>query len=740
LPDAIGYLDGLCRYSLWNCRICHLGQLDIFLLEIIQNFGKSFNFRGIEFEHDFKDDFLFSVGLPLFNLIATYCCSPQVVAKYFRLVIPSKAGKYPALAEPIFASLSRLLSSISRTPTALYEFSEDSPPLCFGEIGVKDIRNGFSFIGWILLDVPVAQSASSQPVVFSVRAAQDRSIVCFLTGSSLCVQFLGELGVFSVLLTSSLSTGTWHCLSLTFKPIDANAQMLVTLDSNPTMLYIVKNPYFLECNIQIDIGGFIQTVPVREVYCWLGPIKFLTGVMNSPDDFSPFIRSDRDIPIDDCQLPCLMKRGKVHTFRSLLTVVQEYSFIDYLTPFFMYSDAAPTHFLESMIDFLNLIGHHINYKIIGRLLRKWERETLTYSIYLRFFELLNSCNSVSLLFDVVFDFAIWSRALDPHRMKIACHWCQTLLPAHARIIVSGISFADLLARIVFYFAGKTDSIDCEGISLFKQMTLIALAYRHLHPSPSDAQHLLSHIDMRGPIPDSISFLQLLRDIGSPDDVDFLRHFFRFSDPDLFSETLATVLSLAPSRRHEQIKIVMAQISNKHITRSMIDRFVALVQVFPIVILLVAMISFFRDDGPDTFISILNCVPMSTSALQSIVSVKDWYIWLVLVTLRLDAERQSAGIILIHSICRVDSTFASRDVILCLVDAIDRFGLLSGRHFAQRFMKLVCDIDFALIGLADGGLFVQHCFQLIFFPNHCSDNLLVFFLMLLIMAIMTIRMN
>jgi hypothetical protein len=284
LSISIRAFSGLCRYSISNCIAVHEGGLDLFLIELISNFGKQFCFRGIEFESSTDNQFIVSLVFPLLNQIATFSCTSEVAARYIELAVPLENGEFPRFAEATLNSLSRILSILSRVPSPFYEFCTGAESLSFPPLDSHRLINGFAFAAWVLADVPIGQSAIPQCLLFSMMGNHSKSVFLFLNGVALCIQFSGPTGISSIVLTNSFSNGVWHFISLFFtaQTNDLIGHLYYGVDSDVLTPFLVKNPSFGETPIQIQIGGYIDNLPVSVPFFWLGPAKFSPNAVSNP--------------------------------------------------------------------------------------------------------------------------------------------------------------------------------------------------------------------------------------------------------------------------------------------------------------------------------------------------------------------------------------------------------------------------------------------------------------------------
>jgi hypothetical protein len=95
---SIGFLSKLCAFSFVNCAKCHEGELDLFLLTALRNFGERFRFNTVDFENPMDRHFADTVAFPLLCRIASLRSSPAVAGRWFQLAIPGPGGNYLEIA------------------------------------------------------------------------------------------------------------------------------------------------------------------------------------------------------------------------------------------------------------------------------------------------------------------------------------------------------------------------------------------------------------------------------------------------------------------------------------------------------------------------------------------------------------------------------------------------------------------------------------------------------------------
>jgi hypothetical protein len=640
------------------------------------------------------------------NRISTFFCTSEVACRYLQLSVPSDHGIFPILANEAIQSLSRLLSTFSKFPPPLYEFSSSALPLSFPALNAQKINKDVSFVAWILLDVPIGRSSSVQPLLFSLIAPGSKSILLFFNGVSLCVQFAGPHGISSIVLTSSFSSGCWHFISLfiTTIPNEPIGHLYFGFDSEPVAPFLIKNPDFSDAPVRVQIGGFVDLLPFSRPYLWLGPAKFFGKLFKGPAVFSPASIAKFENSSD---FPKFNEQQPGSSLRSILDVLKQPTVANYLIPFFSITDRSSFAFLELLLGVFCFIGESINYRLIGRLMKRWKPEFLTFSIYSQFVDLLEIFASDSLLFEVAFNFSIWSNASSLHLARIVCHWGQALFPAHASVIIPQISFANLLAEIFAYFGRRHAAADhSDRITLLRHLFPMLVLHHQSNPNPQNSVYVLSYLYTATVNDELIELLKLLRALGHCDNTASLHYLFAKSDPELFCECLLTALALAPDHSGSELHVIMCHITTHHITTALFDRLLVILPSHYPVILLLAMISFFLDSGPDKFLSCISILPMTVTALTSIVSMNDWFVWIVLVTLKMPPQKQLIGVMLLHSLCCADRTFAVRNSILCFVDILDRIHAFPGRSFAWAFIRIICDIDVISASPADVILFFR----------------------------------
>lgn len=735
LKDSIKFLCDLCHYSLFNMRQCHLGGYDLFLLTLLQNFNRPFRFGDVLYDPSGIDrGFITEVIFPLLSRMSEYWSSGEIASKFLCLSIPNENGVYPELTQEAMDVFVKSLNEIARTQVPVYQFSKSSKAICFSDIKGSVIEGGFTFVAWVLIDTPTTLT-SSHPAFFSIYTEEEveESIILFLSGSSIHAQFAtaDDDSTSSIIVAPEISSGRWHMMTFVYVPIDSEtAKVRFSLDAGNWSTSMVQRPCFEDKEVTIQIGGFITNYEICDSFTFVGPFRVLNCPLNDKDRdkdvvemFTQSIHSDS---ITGDFLKQKQPEPSVSGLYSLLRAIRENDITNYLLPFFMFCETAPPHFLDMIINIMTLSNENLNYRILGRIISKWSPASLTYSVYLKFFDLLSVTNNRELLMYVVLNPDTWSRAAGNRIVKILAHWSNTLIVSHPQLVAQAFGFSQVLAKALALqrSVSSDEKLDMEVV--YKLSTQLLVQYHAYEPNPSNSLHLFSHLYKSDNEREMIYLIGLLRSIGGLADVESLYFFLSHTNPDLFCETVHTILTLAAEQAPQQIDMILCQMSSKHMNVELFEKLIAMVPEFPILVIPAAMIAFSVDGLPDKLCPVLGTLCTKEKQLKEIVKVNYWFIWLILATLRLDSERQNQGIVLVHSLYEHDKSYQTFDAIMCFLDIVDVTNVFDSLYFACSFLKLVCDVDISTSDDQRVNLFLQRCFRFLFFSFNKRTNLTAIF--------------
>ena len=731
LKAAIKFISELCHYSLYNLQQCHIGGYDLFLVTLLENFGKPFIFGDVKYDPKGIDrQFVTDIIFPVLALMSEYWSSGEIAARLLCLSIPSEEGVYPDLAEQSMDVTVKTLGQIARNQVPIYQFTAANKTICFPDVNGNSISEGFTFVAWVLIDSPTTLT-SSHPAIFSVYTDEEseESIILFVSGTSIHAQFASadDPGASSIIVAPDVPSGKWHMITFVYKPqCDETAKVMFNMDALNWGAFIVKKPFFEDKVVTVQIGGFISNYEICDTFSFIGPFRVLNTALKDKDKEKGVVEMlTQSIHVESISGDFLdsrqLEKEAKSCFYPLLTAVRDNSMANYLLPFLIYSETAPPHFLDMIINIMTLSHQGLDYKVLGRIVSKWSPNLLAYSTYLKFFDLLSVTNDRDLLMYVVFNPDIWYHASGNRIVKILAHWSNTLIVSHPNLVAQVFGFSQILVKALALLRSLTpdQALDREG--LYRLATQLLVQYHAYEPNPSDSLHLLSHLYKSDNEREMIFLMGLFRSIGNMADIESLYFFLSHSNPDLFCETVQTILSLASEQAPQQIDMILCQMTSRHMNQELFEKILELVPKFPIVIIPAAMIAFSVDGLPDKLCPVIAKLCVNEKALNEIVQVNYWFLWLILSTLRLDTEKQNQGIVLVHSLYEHDKTYQTFDSIMCFLDIVDVTNVFDSLYFACSFLKLVCDVDISTSDDQRVNLFLQRSFRFLFFSFSKRTN-------------------
>lgn len=722
--DILEFIKRLCEFSVVNCKRCNEAEIDLFLLSIIKNFPFNFYFHGFFYNFKVTEEDIINHVFPLINFIAIHYSTTQLALNYIGLAIPNE-DVFPKFAELAFSSFFTLLSQVQQTPEPYYEYMSYSEPIVHFHIDSSHVVEGFSFTCWFYLDKIVTQCNITQPLIFSLTDDSDSSIYLFLNAMTIFCQLTASDGSASVSLASSIPTNEWIMISFIFLPKDETCSILFAINDEAPSLFITKNPHFELETVTFQIGGFTQSFDetVNEPLCYLGPFQFHDKVFTVTDILQAY--SQRKF--NSGFLYSKDKNHEIKGYRSIGNELNNHVFPAQLAPFFAFPYTTPNNLIEQVIDMISCTKASETFSLIARFLRSRPSSFLTYNMYLRFFSLLDESTNLDLITEILFNLAIWGRS--SQLLRIVTHWNNVLFPAFSTYIVKRIPFVKVLALIRLYLwvserdrlEDRSSEIDINSCRL--QMNRLLYQYAQIEITPDDVQNLISHIYTCKDQQQLLFFIALLRDIGSSEHLNQIHYLFSRSNPDVFCETLETVIVLGGEKARHYINCALPRINSHYATTRMFEKLYELYKQYSIVLPIISQLTVLL--GQPELTSLL-FIDFSDDQYLQISNNSTWFIWPIINILQM--KDKTKGIEFIHKIYSVNKNYVTLDNILCFLDLIEISFHANTKEIQLKFLKLICEIDAPTRSDNFKSMIMFRCIRYLFYQLH-FQHLLVPLLLL-----------
>lgn len=221
--EVIKYIYDLCTYTTTNAISCHTSGLDRLLLEYLHSssYSKSDD-NGI----GTFDDKTIELILELFSKIAFLISSPDVVLLYLSLLSPIAGKGLPKHFDKVLIALNSIVSSSLKSPVTSIPFPKD----VFRMEKSVDISEGFTFVAWIDID---SIDSHFKPYLFTLNNAASNEpsfIRISLNSNVIDIYQRTTKSESSARADGVLPLNHWSFISITYKILNANSQILVTIN------------------------------------------------------------------------------------------------------------------------------------------------------------------------------------------------------------------------------------------------------------------------------------------------------------------------------------------------------------------------------------------------------------------------------------------------------------------------------------------------------------------------------
>lgn len=737
---SILFFGDLCKFSNTNIIQCHKSELDLLIIKAIKSFPNDFEFRGLNFQNN-----ILKSDIENFFTILNYMCqsisSKQVYYQYLSLSIPKPNCEIDSL--PInYLNIALAQCCHNHNPTIL--FQKPSEYKQFLDFKTEEIKNGFSFCFWINIDFSIRFSLNIQPLIFSLADDSSSSIILYLKGNSLIAQICGpNLVPTSVTLSMNVPPSEWVFVTFCYSPKDDNtSHLLLYINGEQPILTIIKDPNFKTQNFFVQIGGYCNSdAPkyTKSVICILAECHLYFSVLNQSEIINLMNHGTIENVTD--RLPKLPTKINDY-FRPIYDLSSNYKFTKTIIPFFML-DNLSSNYIESVIDLIKRCGGLSSgkYQIVSYLMKKHVK-TLNYDIYLRFTYLLSEISDVScrrsLMKEILLNLELWMVCSNKNLQKIVDHWYQNLCEDDNELWTV-LTFKDILniMRVYLWYHPiekdfilgtkperlRNPDINVRNIrmSLFKLLS----NYPQQLWTKEDLEFLISHITSLPDIEQQIDLLQLLPMFSKHKDSvnisEFLFSLLNKPIPMLFCAVVRSMLQFLPKMKGEISRRLIYHVSKEHCTLEMLLQLRAMPDeysyTFPVICYIAHVIN--NVDECVKTVSILKDMSKDHNFCLRVINCPYWYIWPIILAMRIPEEKQVEAVILLHLIYIQSPNVELLDEIIAFLDVV-QLEKSDMSIFTFRFLHLLCNVEIVDWKLEEKIELVHRCAKFLFF-QFCQNS-------------------
>lgn len=481
IKDVFGFVASLCQYDRQNCLKAHEGELDLFLIQMLERWRDDGNMQIVTVASAFS----------LLMVIMNVVCSVSVVQSFVSLLCQVDGKYLPVFHQVTIKSLSKLLlAAKARERVSL-------PLICEAVFDVDGLSsemlgNAFTFTFWICVNHNHPQY---RPRIFSVMDTKNQMISVYMQGRDLFVR-VGTLSSHHTLNPGIVFPNeTWSFVSCTFHADEKSQRLLLSISvngskSNDLLCPFVKfaaGPMVMRIGgagkdsvvpgnpAQLGSIGLFNNFSEKSISCLMEQGRFSTNVKQ----FNPlfyFIEKQRNgrLHLKNIVTGVVRtKRDSLLSHQSSFTdVLIDHCGIDFFIPLFAqwdltFRNGEKLQFmpettielwesaLQLSTDLQDQLAATGGMKAISHLMMATSPKNLTYQVYLRWFSLHGILTSKTLQKQtvelIVMNPAIWIRCDAETHEKIVHHWADTIAPSYGKSLGEIRSFSWILSVMRLYY-------------------------------------------------------------------------------------------------------------------------------------------------------------------------------------------------------------------------------------------------------------------------------------------------
>ncbi|EAX96799.1 Beige/BEACH domain containing protein [Trichomonas vaginalis G3] len=446
IDKCLDFAMGLIQFSPENAKMANKDEVDLFLLSQLEN--------SSEVEKI----------LDLFREISCIYSSPMVVKSYFTLLSPinNKLSKNHVL----------LMKTLSEICFNTYWLQKKSSllgnTLSSNDFKISDnFTKGFSFLFWFIMR---ATDTTVVPI-FNIEI-DDFVFSIYIRETTLCAFINSNNFNQEIRVPYKFRKGVWYYLIMNYKINEENTELTIKIHHNELSILKMSKTTFDPENIAharigslvmnnksiIELGvSFLTSLLNQEQMKELSlctPTSNISGLVKPLISFEP--GSQTDSHDDSSFVYTIVKLWKFDIVLPLFSLFDirfsdgslwqdaASETVSILAKTLMSGDYAERYFFEQK-----------KFSLIAHILVQYPPKTLTYKIYIQFFNLFEILNNINLrkhLFDsILAEPYIWITADAEDHLNILKHWSGTLFIKALKYLQEFRPLNELLNVLTFFY-------------------------------------------------------------------------------------------------------------------------------------------------------------------------------------------------------------------------------------------------------------------------------------------------
>lgn len=720
--ETIKYIQlftDLCHHSAYNCIQSHRGELDLVLLELIRNFPNSYTFRGCEFNLKVTEDDIKKRVLPLISAISLYSCSPQTAHKIISIITPKNKTEFPKFSSEIMSLLSSSLSCLTQNPKVSIPLGYKNSFILIKSIHTSQLAHGFTYQCSIIIDSPYSLISPKKPIILFLTDDYTTQIYFYFHGNSVICRIISAQNTSFAALANNLPSCKWLTATITIQHFEDNTSAVTFATNEMTYAsYSVILPPFKDGLLTMQLGGILddgtEVDPGSDFMCNLGSFRFFGEALDKKQmaDLNLLGSSRKGdanlIPLFDSaeltkdQLKSMTVNSDMRIDYSILDAFSHKQTIKKMLPFFLYLPSMPNHFPELLIDIIQCVvtvkqEYHF-FPIIGSMLLLCPPEKLTYSIYLKFFNILENCTDTKVIKDllksILFNFELWIPIEASQLSRIVQHWVQNLYFSSPKLFSECFPFPTLLSLIRIYFwyepieiefiHGLPDSsrprdpnLDIDTCRVYLNRLLYSIVCKNF--TLKEVEILMSHCVVCNDIKQVIAFLNIFLDIMSMNDIivdipsdicRLLYHQFRPQSEIRFTTALKILYNFAKGAFSEHLDALISSMNKYYYTKELFDQCFDMLQDYPLIypLCVITSLNIGKEHAEKVAVALSN-IQLQKKVVRQLTDDVLWPIWAIILAASLEPAYHIFIYNFIFSVIGISPRFDSIDRIISFLDLL-----------------------------------------------------------------------
>ena len=489
LLETVQFIDQLCLFSASNCQACHVSDFDLFLIDFI----KEMKDGPIE---------IVSALLLLFQHIATSISSVAVVQRYISLFSPIEGRLIPPNLELYLRTMNSIIVASTRLPESSIPLSKKSTVVDIQGVPVE-ISNGFTFVFWIYLD---SDDVHYKPSVVTISDGKGNKINWFFSSQRqlFCTQRT-TLYESSGRTDTPLPERTWSFVAVTYRIIEEENSAAVTpifgCEEMKTLEYTPM--IFQSPTLSVRVGGITDdSASPRKAFSRLGSFGMFRmlkldevtaiyelgprasgSLTTHPIFFYTVEEDDGALALREkfaaSGIEMKMSSSAVRYNTTFTEILLNFCKVEILLPLFseldmkMVSGETYPNLVKSVVElFGNTLAISRNaqemfrqgngFGVISHLLLSASSTHIDYSLYLQFFNLMQSITNTklqaSLVKEILINVELWLRCDAENHIRVVRHWARVLFPSLKNFLIRVTSVQEMLfiMRVYYWYARRSE--------------------------------------------------------------------------------------------------------------------------------------------------------------------------------------------------------------------------------------------------------------------------------------------